>query len=294
MNIRGSLVAIVTPMNEDFSVDYFSLERLVNFHLENGTASIVAAGTTGESSTLSVEEHIDVARFVVKSVDGKVPVGVGTGANSTAEAIELHSRARDIGADYALSVVPYYNRPTQIGLFKHYEKIHDALDFPMILYNVPGRTVADLENETALELAKLPNVVGIKDATGNLYRNQELIKKSPEGFSIYSGDDPTALPFMLCGGDGVVSVTANIQPAMMSRMCALASKGDVEGARRVNEKLLDLHHSLFIEPNPVPVKYCLAKMGLIKNVVRLPLSPLDSRYAPILDVALELSSAAAP
>lgn len=282
-------MALVTPMKEDYSVDFNSLEKLVELHVESGTAAIIAAGTTGESATLSVEEHINLAKFIVDKTRGRIKVGVGTGANSTTEAIELHSKARDIGADFALSVVPYYNKPTQEGLFKHYETIIKAVDIPLILYNVPGRTVADLENRTALELSKIPNIIGIKDATGNLWRNQELIKKTGEDFAVYSGDDPTFMPFMLVGGDGVISVTANVRPKSIAKICDLVFKGEYDKALEINRKLLDLHHLLFIQSNPIPVKYCLFKMGLIKNVLRLPLTTLDPKFYSVLDGALNES-----
>lgn len=277
--IQGSLVAIVTPMHEDGSLDFQRLRSLIDWHVEAGTQGIVVVGTTGESPTVDVSEHVELISAAVKHAAGRVAVIAGTGANSTREAIELSEHARRVGATMSLSVVPYYNKPTQEGLYRHFRAIAEAVDLPQILYNVPGRTVADMSNDTALRLAQVPNIVGIKDATGDLARGADLARRAPAGFALYSGDDATALGFMLLGGHGVISVTANAAPKQMSDMCRAAIAGDVVGARTINQTLLGLHRDLFVEANPIPVKWVLAQMGRIGNGIRLPLTPLsESRH----------------
>lgn len=287
--LRGSLVAIVTPMNEQGAVDFGALKQLVEWHIENGTHGIVAVGTTGESATLSVEEHVRVISEVVKQSKGRVPVIAGAGANSTEEAIELTQAAEKVGASYSLSVVPYYNKPTQEGLYRHFRTIAEATDLPMILYNVPGRTVADMQNETTLRLAEIPNIVGIKDATGDLGRNCDLILRAPENFAIYTGDDPSALGFLLCGGDGVISVTANVAPKDMAQMCEAAFAKDVDQARSINNRLQALHRDLFCEANPIPVKWALERMGKIGSTIRLPLTRLSDHQHAKVEQALKLA-----
>ncbi len=276
--ITGSLVAIATPMHPDGSLDYPGLQKLIDFHIAEGTDGIVVVGTTGESPTVSVEEHCELIRVTVEHAAGRIPVMAGTGANSTAEAIELARFAKKAGAQSHLSVVPYYNRPSQEGLYRHFRAIAEAVDLPMVLYNVPGRTVADLANDTALRLAEIPNIIGIKDATGNIDRACDLIERAPEGFSLLSGDDMTVAAFILLGGHGTISVTANVAPRLMHEMCAAALEGDVITARTINAKLLWLHRNLFCEANPVPVKWALARMGLVESGIRLPLAPLSDVY----------------
>ncbi len=272
--ITGSLVAIVTPMHEDGSLDLAGMRRLVDFHVQEGTDAIVVVGTTGESPTVNVEEHQELIKVVVDQAAGRVPVIAGTGANSTAEAIELTHFAKQAGADAALSVVPYYNKPTQEGLYRHFKAIAEAVDTPVILYNVPGRTVADLSNDTALRLAQIPNIVGIKDATGNIDRGSELIARAPEGFAVYSGDDPSACALLLLGAQGNISVVANIAPHLMHEMCVSALKGDLVKARELNVRMLGLYRQLFCEANPIPVKWACQQLGLIEEGIRLPLTPL--------------------
>ncbi|MDE2622970.1 MAG: 4-hydroxy-tetrahydrodipicolinate synthase [Betaproteobacteria bacterium] len=276
--LQGSLVAIVTPMQEDGSLDFPRLKALVDWHVASGTAAIAIVGTTGESPTVDVEEHQALIKAAVEYAAGRVPVIAGTGANSTREAIDLAEYARRVGADYSLSVVPYYNKPTQEGLYRHFKAIAESVDLPMILYNVPGRTVADLANDTALRLAQIPNIVGIKDATADLYRASDLFRRAPAGFACYTGDDGTAAAFMLMGGHGVVSVTANVAPAAMAELCRAAQAGDAAAVRRINDPLLALHRDLFIEANPIPVKWALAEMGRIGPGLRLPLTPLSPQY----------------
>ena len=273
--ITGSLVAIATPMHPDGSLDFPRLRKLIDFHIAEGTDGIVVVGTTGESPTVSVEEHCELIRVTVEHAAGRIPVMAGTGANSTAEAIELARFAQKAGAQSHLSVVPYYNRPSQEGLYRHFRAIAEAVELPMVLYNVPGRTVADLANDTALRLAEIPNIIGIKDATGNIDRACDLIERAPEGFSLLSGDDMTVAAFILLGGHGTISVTANVAPRLMHDMCAAALAGDVVTARTINAKLLWLHRNLFCEANPVPVKWALARMGLIESGIRLPLVALS-------------------
>ncbi len=273
--ISGSLVAIVTPMHEDGSLDFDSLRKLLDFHVAEGTDGVVVVGTTGESPTVDVDEHCELIKVTVEHVAGRIPVIAGTGANSTAEAIELARFAQIAGADAHLSVVPYYNKPGQEGLYRHYRSIAEAVELPLILYNVPGRTVADLANDTTLRLAQIPNIAGIKDATGNIDRGCDLIARAPEGFALYSGDDMSAAYFMLLGAHGNISVTANVAPRLMHDLCAAARAGDGLRVRELNARLVGLHRNLFCEANPIPVKWAVAQMGLIPAGIRLPLTPLD-------------------
>lgn len=274
--VRGSLVAIVTPMSDDGALDLDTLRRLIDWHIAEGSDGIVIVGTTGESPTVSYDEHCLLIRTTVEQVAGRVPVIAGTGANSTAEAIELTACAKAAGAQAGLSVVPYYNKPTQEGLYQHFRKIAEAVDLPLILYNVPGRTVTDLSNDTTLRLADVPGIVGIKDATGNMERAADLLRRAPEGFVLYTGDDASALPFMLLGGHGVISVTANVAPKLMHELCAAAFAGNLARARELNNALLPLHSKLFVEANPIPVKWACAELGLISPALRLPLTPLSA------------------
>ena len=288
--LTGSLVAIATPMRQGGALDFPALGKLIDFHVASGTAGIVVVGTTGESPTVDVDEHCELIRAAVELTRGRVPVVAGTGANSTSEAIELTSFAKTAGAASALSVVPYYNKPTQEGLYRHFRAIAEKVDLPLILYNVPGRTVADLANETTLRLAQVPGIVGIKDATADLGRGSELIKELAQAgkhdFAVYSGDDITALPLIMMGAHGVISVTANVAPALMARMCAAALAGDFAAARAGNDRLLALHRRLFVEANPIPVKWALAEMGYIQNELRLPLVPLSPQYHETVRAAL--------
>lgn len=284
--IVGSIVALVTPMHEDGSVDYPALRRLIDWHIAEGTDCIGVVGTTGESPTVSIEENCEVIRVAVEQAKGRVPVMAGAGANSTREAIELTRYAHQVGADCTLQVVPYYNRPTQEGMFRHFKAIAEAVDLPVILYNVPGRTMADLQHETVLRLAQVPGIVGIKEATGNLDRAAWLIKQAPKGFSIYSGDDPTAIALMLLGGHGNVSVTANIAPRAMHELCMAAIAGDAKRATEIHLKLLPAHKHLFVEPNPIPVKWAMARMGLCGGALRLPLTPLAEPFQAGVEQAL--------
>ncbi len=272
--ITGSQVALVTPMMENGDIDWDGLDKLVDFHLTEGTDAIVAVGTTGESATLDCEEHCAVIKRVVGRVAGRIAVIAGTGANSTKEAIELTLAAKEAGADACLLVTPYYNKPTQEGLFQHYKTIAEAVAIPQILYNVPGRTACDMLPETTLRLARIDNIVGIKEATGDLARAKLLIDSAPEGFAVYSGDDATATELMLLGGHGNISVTANVAPAAMARLCKLAMAGEVEQARDLNRQLDPLHQNLFLESNPIPVKWALHQMGMIGTGIRLPLTAL--------------------
>lgn len=273
---RGSLVAIVTPMSSDGALDLDALRRLIDWHIAEGSDGIVIVGTTGESPTVSYDEHCLLIRTTVEQAAGRVPVIAGTGANSTAEAIELTECARAAGALAGLSVVPYYNKPTQEGLYQHFRKIAETVDLPLILYNVPGRTITDLSNDTVLRLADVPGIVGIKDATGSLERAADLLRRAPGDFSLYTGDDATALPFMLLGGHGVISVTANVAPKLMHEMCAAAFAGNLARARELNNRLLPLHSKLFVEANPIPVKWACAELGLISPALRLPLTALSA------------------
>ena len=276
--IKGSIVAIVTPMHADGSLDYPGLQKLIDWHIAEGTDGIVIVGTTGESATVNVDEHCELIRFTVEHAKKRIPIIAGTGGNSTAEAIKLTECAKEVGADAALVVVPYYNRPTQEGMFQHFQAIAHAVDLPIILYNVPGRTVADMSNETVLRLAAIKNIVGIKDATGNIGRGLELLRDVPPGFAVYSGDDPTAMALMFCGGSGNISVTANVAPRAMHELCVAAMAGEIAKAVTINNKVMPLHAKLFVEPNPVPVKWALAEMGMMPAGLRLPLAPLSAAY----------------
>jgi 4-hydroxy-tetrahydrodipicolinate synthase len=274
--LQGNLVAIVTPMQEDGALDLDAFRRLIDWHIKEGTDGIVVVGTTGESPTVDWDEHRLLIKTAIEHVARRVPVVAGTGANATNEAIELAAYAREAGADYSLSVVPYYNKPTQEGLYRHFKAIAEAVDLPMIVYNVPGRTVADLQNDTVLRLAQVPGIIGIKDATAGLERGSELIRRKPREFLVYSGDDATGLALMLLGGNGVISVTANVAPRLMHELCAAALAGDVAKAREINNRLLPLHRNLFLEANPIPVKWAVQQLGLIKGGIRLPLTPLSA------------------
>jgi len=285
--IRGSIVALITPLLDDGAVDYAALRRLIDWHIQEGTDCICVVGTTGESPTVTVEEHCEIIRVSVQQAAGRVPIMAGCGANSTKEAIELAEFAKSVGANCQLQVVPYYNRPTQEGLFQHFSTIARAVDLPMVLYNVPGRTVADMAHETVMRLAQVPGIVGIKEATGNIERAQWLIKEAPEGFAIYSGDDPTAVALMLCGGHGNVSVTANIAPRLMHELCVAALAGNPRAAMDIQNRLLPLHKGLFVEANPIPVKWAAARMGLCSTAIRLPLTPLSEPLRPALDSLLQ-------
>jgi len=276
--LQGSLVAIVTPMHGDGTLDLEAFRRLLDWHIGEGTDGIVAVGTTGESPTVDFDEHCLVIKTAVDHVAQRVPVIAGTGANSTSEAIELAAYAREAGADASLTVVPYYNKPTQEGLYRHFRAIAEAVDLPHILYNVPGRTVADLQNDTVLRLAQVPNIVGIKDATANLERGAELLRRKPRDFRVLSGDDGTALALTLLGGHGVISVTANVAPRLMHEMCAAALAGEVGRARELNNRLMLLHRNLFLEANPIPVKWAVEQLGLIESGIRLPLTQLSAAY----------------
>ncbi|MGH8674011.1 MAG: 4-hydroxy-tetrahydrodipicolinate synthase [Burkholderiales bacterium] len=284
--ITGSLVAIVTPMHEDGGLDIARFRKLIDWHVGEGTDGVVVVGTTGESPTVDFDEHKELIRIAVEHAKGRIPVIAGTGGNSTAEAIELTESAKKAGATACLSVVPYYNKPTQEGLYRHFAKIAETVDIPMLLYNVPGRTVADMHNDTVLRLAQLPGIIGIKDATANIERGTDLIRRAPRGFAIYSGEDSTALALMLLGGHGVISVTANVAPRLMHEMCARALAGDVKTSRDLNLKLLPLHQRLFVEANPIPVKWALAQMGLIEGGLRLPMTPLAERFHETVREAL--------
>ena len=280
--IVGSIVALVTPMNDDGSVDYAALRRLIDWHIAEGTACIGVVGTTGESPTVDVLEHCEIIRVAVEHAAGRVPVMAGAGANSTREAIELSKFALEVGADCTLQVVPYYNKPTQEGIYRHFKAIAEAVDIPVVLYNVPGRSVADMQHETVLRLASVPGIIGIKEASGNIDRAAWLIKQAPKGFSIYSGDDPTAIALMLMGGQGNVSVTANVAPRAMAELCRAAIAGNARQASEIHLKLLPLHKQLFVEANPIPVKWALARMGRCGPALRLPLVGLsESLHAPL-------------
>jgi len=278
----GSLVAIVTPMSDDGNIDYSAFKKLIDWHVESGTKGIVVAGTTGESATLTVDEHTALIEVAVAHAAGRVPIIAGTGANSTTEAIELSSHAKRVGASYSLSVVPYYNKPSQEGLYLHFRTIAEAVDIPLILYNVPSRTVADLANETVFRLAEIENIIGIKDATADMGRGSELISKTPEGFAVYSGDDASFLPLMMLGSQGVISVTANIVPKQMQEVCDAVQSRDFELAKRINDRLHMLHNNLFVEANPIPVKWGLKRMGRIGEGIRLPLTSMNTQYEQII------------
>ncbi|UTF61065.1 4-hydroxy-tetrahydrodipicolinate synthase [Gilvimarinus sp. DA14] len=284
--IQGSMVALVTPMNADNSLDWQRLSALVDWHLEQGTHAIVAVGTTGESATLDVDDHLAVIKHVVDQVAGRIPVIAGTGANSTSEAIELTEGAKNAGADACLLVTPYYNKPTQQGLYLHHKAIAEAVDIPQLLYNVPGRTAVDMQPEIVLELAKLPNIIGIKEATGDMVRAKAIIDAAPAGFKIISGDDETAVELMLLGGHGDISVTANVIPGKLAQMCELAIAGKADEARAINDSLMSLHRAMFLEANPIPVKWALAQMGVIGEGIRLPMTPLSDVYHEQVRTAL--------
>jgi len=291
--IKGSIVAIVTPMFEDGSLDRDSLRQLLDWHVAEGTDAICIVGTTGESATVTPEEHCELIKLTVDHVAGRIPVIAGSGGNSTAEAIALTRHAKEVGADASLQVVPYYNRPSQEGMVRHFTAIAEAVDIPVILYNVPGRTVADMSNETVLRLAAVDNIVGIKDATGNLARGIELLRDldhafagKGKSFGVYSGDDASALALMLCGGAGNISVSANVAPRAMAEMCEAALNGQIARAIEINNRVLALHSNLFVEPNPVPVKWALAEMGKMPPGLRLPLAPLAAQYHDTVRTAL--------
>ncbi len=287
--ITGSIVALVTPMHDDGSVDYPALRKLIDWHIVEGTDCICVVGTTGESPTVNVQEHCEIIRVAVEQAAGRVPIMAGCGANCTAEAIELTQFAKKVGADCQLQVVPYYNKPTQEGQYLHFKAIAEAVDLPMILYNVPGRAVADMAHDTVLRLAQVPGIVGIKEATGQIDRAQWLIREVPKGFAVYSGDDATAVALMLCGGQGNISVTANLAPRLMHQLCVAAMAGDTKRAMEIQFKLLPLHKNLFIEANPIPVKWAVARLKLCGGTLRLPMTPLTSANEGALEDALRAS-----
>ncbi len=284
--ITGSLVAIVTPMHEDGSLDLVAFRALIDFHIAEGTNAIVVVGTTGESPTVDVAEHEQLIQVAVEHAAGRVPIIAGTGANSTREAIELAAFSKKAGATASLTVVPYYNKPTQEGLYQHFKAIAEAVDMPHILYNVPGRTGADMSNDTVLRLAQIKNIVGINDATGGIERGSDLLQRAPKDFAIYSGDDASTLALMLLGAHGTISVTANVAPKLMHEMCVAAMKGEVVKAREINFRLLGLHRHLFVEANPIPVKWAVARLGKMKNTLRLPLTPLSTGAQPVVEAAM--------
>jgi 4-hydroxy-tetrahydrodipicolinate synthase len=289
---KGSLVAIVTPMHEDESLDIDALKKLIDFHVAQGTDGIVIVGTTGESPTVNVDEHCLLIETTVAHVAKRIPVIAGTGANSTQEAIELTTHAKNLGADACLLVAPYYNKPPQEGLYQHFATVANAVDIPQILYNVPGRTGCDIHNDTVLRLAEIPNIVGIKDATGGIERGTDLLLRVPKDFAVYSGDDATSLSLLLLGGHGVISVTANVAPKLMHELCEKAMVGDVAAARMINAKLFALHQKLFVEANPIPVKWVLQQMGMIKSGIRLPLVNMSKQYHEILRNAMKQAGVA--
>ena len=288
---QGSMVALITPMHEDGALDRAALKRLVDFHVEHGTDAIVAVGTTGESPTLDMDEHCEVVRLVVEYARDRVPVIAGTGANATREAIELTRFAESAGADACLLVTPYYNKPTQEGLYRHYRAIAEAVPIPQILYNVPGRTACDMLAETVARLAAIPNIVGIKEASGKVERVREILARCGERLDVYSGEDAIALDSMFAGARGVISVTANVAPRLMREMCTAARAGDAARARAIDEQLMGLHQGLFIESNPIPAKWALKEMGLIEGGIRLPLTPLSERYHETVRAALRAAGA---
>ena len=287
--ISGSMVAIVTPMDAHGALDWQALTKLVDFHLQEGTDALVVVGTSGESATLNVEEHVEVIRRVVDQVKGRIPVIAGTGANCTREAVELTRNAKSVGADACLLVTPYYNKPTQEGLYQHFKHIAEAVAIPQILYNVPGRTVCDMLADTVVRLSAVPNIIVIKEATGNIARAKDIIARVPSDFYVYSGDDATAYELMLAGGKGNISVTANIAPRAMHELCQLAMAGDAEGAKALNDRLMPLHENLFLEANPIPVKWALQQMGLIEQGIRLPLTWFSEQYHDTLRQAMRQS-----
>lgn len=285
--ITGSIVALVTPMTETGDIDWAALERLIDWHIANGTQALGLVGTTGEASTLSHPEHREVIRFGVSHAGGRIPIMAGTGSNSTLEAVELTVSAAEAGADCALLVTPYYNRPTQEGLYQHFKAVAGAINLPIVLYNVPSRTGCDLSVETTLRLSQIENIVGLKDATGDVARGAALIQALPEGFGVYSGDDGTTCDLLEVGAAGCISVTANVAPAQMADMCKLALAGDMASARAIDDQVRALHGTLFIEPNPIPVKYAMGKMGLIEPTMRLPLTPLSEAHWDTLNKAID-------
>jgi len=288
--LRGSIVALVTPLHEDGSLDVPALRRLIDWHISEGTDCISVVGTTGEAPTVNVDEHCQIIQIAVEQAAGRVPILAGCGANSTAEAIALARFAHEVGADSQLQVVPYYNKPGQEGIYRHFRAIAEAVgELPMVLYNVPGRTVADMQHETVLRLAQIPGIVGIKDATGDLARGQWLLRDAPEGFSVYSGDDATAVALMLCGGHGDISVTANVAPRLVHELCAAAMAGDTRTALALQHRLLPLHRDLFIEANPIPVKWAMQRLGLCGGALRLPMTELDAAHQPVLEAALKVA-----
>jgi 4-hydroxy-tetrahydrodipicolinate synthase len=287
--IQGSIVAIFTPMHADGSLDLPGLKKLIDWHIAEGTDGIVIVGTTGESPTVTVDEHCELIKVAVEHTARRIPIIAGTGGNSTVEAIELTRYAKEVGADASLQVVPYYNRPTQEGMYRHFRKIAESVDLPVILYNVPGRTVADMSNDTMLRLAQVPGIVGVKEATGNIGRDTDLLRLAPPSFAVYSGDDATAMALMLCGGKGNISVTANVAPRAMHELCVAAMAGNVAEAVRINNTMLPLHNKLFVEPNPVPVKWAMAEMGLMSHGLRLPLAPLGDEWHETVRAALRES-----
>ncbi|WP_313561187.1 4-hydroxy-tetrahydrodipicolinate synthase [Diaphorobacter nitroreducens] len=285
--LTGSIVALVTPMHDDGSVDYPALRKLIDWHIAEGTDCIGVVGTTGESPTVNVEEHCEIIRVSVEQAAKRVPIMAGCGANSTAEAIELARFAKKVGADSQLQVVPYYNKPTQEGQYRHFKAIAEAVgDLPMVLYNVPGRSVADMQHETVLRLTQVPGIVGIKEATGNIERAQWLIRDVPKGFAVYSGDDPTAVALMLCGGQGNISVTANVAPRLMHELCVAALAGDTRRAMEIQFRLMPVHKQLFVEANPIPIKWAVQRMGLCGGALRLPMTPLSQGNEAVVESAL--------
>lgn len=287
--LTGSLVALITPMNADGGVNFEQLRTLIDWHIAQGTHGIVAVGTTGESATLSVPEHLEVIEHTVKYVAKRVPVIAGAGANNTHEAVELSLAAQKLGADFILSVVPYYNKPSQEGMYQHFKTIAQAIDIQMILYNVPGRTVVDMSNDTILRLAQIPNIYGVKEASGHMARALDLFKRAPKDFAIYSGDDPTALPFMLCGGHGVITVAANVAPKMFAQMCEYALSGDIDSARALNEQLMPIYDVMFCEPSPAAAKWALTQQQLCQEYVRLPILPLSENGQKKVQAALQMA-----
>lgn len=287
--LKGSLVAMVTPMNADGSVNFEELKSLIKWHIQQGTDAVVAVGTTGESATLSVAEHTAVVAATVKYAAGRIAVIAGTGANNTQEAIELSRAAKEAGADYTLSVVPYYNKPSQEGIYQHFKAIAQAVDIPMIIYNVPGRTVVNMSNETILRLAKVPNIIGVKEASGDIARALSLFKDAPKDFAIYSGDDPTGLPFMLCGGHGVITVAGNVAPKQFAQMCRHALNGEIEQARALNEQLIPIYDVMFCEPSPAAAKFAGAQLGVCAEHLRLPILPLTADGQQKVQAALKAS-----
>jgi 4-hydroxy-tetrahydrodipicolinate synthase len=288
--IQGSIPALITPMLDDGKVDYVVLRKLIDWHVAEGTNAIVVVGTSGESPTVTVDEHCEIIRVSVEQAAKRIPIIAGCGANSTAEAIELAQFAQKVGADAQLQVVPYYNKPTQEGLYQHFKAIAEAVPgLPVILYNVPGRTVADLQHETVLRLAQVPGIIGIKEATSNIERAQWLIRDVPKEFAVFSGDDATAVALMLCGGAGNISVTANVAPRLMHALCMAALRGDVKEAMRIQFLLMPMHKNLFVEANPIPVKWAMQRMGLCGPALRLPMTPLSPSQQPVVEAALKAS-----